>query len=144
MAEEIINYLWRENITKDKSVIMVGNKADLARARVITTAGEYLCATETSSSLFNVMPLTQSHCRGKNAGPVARGQVHRDVQRHPAQRGRAAGGHSEAGAPEGDARQEGGRLRHQDAKLADAHVAAHGQGDPAEDLSERHYQIEKL
>lgn len=40
VAEEIINYLWRENITKDKSVILVGNKADLARARVITTVGE--------------------------------------------------------------------------------------------------------
>lgn len=42
VAEEIINYLWRENITKDKSVILVGNKADLARARVITTVGEWL------------------------------------------------------------------------------------------------------
>ena len=40
VAEEIINYLWRENITKEKSVILVGNKADLARARVITTVGE--------------------------------------------------------------------------------------------------------
>lgn len=43
VAEEIINYLWRENITKDKSVILVGNKADLARARVITTVGEWCC-----------------------------------------------------------------------------------------------------
>uniref|UniRef100_A0A1B0C919 Uncharacterized protein n=2 Tax=Lutzomyia longipalpis TaxID=7200 RepID=A0A1B0C919_LUTLO len=36
-AEEIINYLWRENVIRDKAVILVGNKADLARSRVITT-----------------------------------------------------------------------------------------------------------
>ncbi|XP_050299805.1 uncharacterized protein LOC126738483 isoform X2 [Anthonomus grandis grandis] len=35
-AEEILNYLWKENYTKEKTVIVVGNKADLARARVIT------------------------------------------------------------------------------------------------------------
>lgn len=40
VAEEIINYLWSENVTRDKSVILVGNKADLARSRVITTAGK--------------------------------------------------------------------------------------------------------
>lgn len=38
-AEEILNYLWRENFTKDKSVIVVGNKADLARARIISSNG---------------------------------------------------------------------------------------------------------
>lgn len=37
-AEEMVKYLWRENITKEKAVILVGNKADLARSRVITTA----------------------------------------------------------------------------------------------------------
>ncbi|XP_039483273.1 uncharacterized protein LOC120446399 isoform X3 [Drosophila santomea] len=37
VAEEIINYLWQENYTKDKAVILVGNKADLARARLITS-----------------------------------------------------------------------------------------------------------
>lgn len=36
-AEEIVKYLWRENVTKDKAVILVGNKADLARSRVIGT-----------------------------------------------------------------------------------------------------------
>lgn len=40
VAEEILNYLWRENFTKDKAVIVVGNKADLARSRVITTSGK--------------------------------------------------------------------------------------------------------
>ena len=39
MAEETLNYLWRENVTKEKAVIIVGNKADLARSRVITTQG---------------------------------------------------------------------------------------------------------
>lgn len=39
VAEEILNYLWRENVTKDKAVIVVGNKADLARSRCITTQG---------------------------------------------------------------------------------------------------------
>lgn len=38
-AEEILNYLWRENFTQEKSVIVVGNKADLARARVISASG---------------------------------------------------------------------------------------------------------
>lgn len=40
IAEEIINYLWQENYTKDKAVILVGNKADLARARLITSQGK--------------------------------------------------------------------------------------------------------
>lgn len=40
VAEEIINYLWQENYTKDKAVILVGNKADLARARLITSQGK--------------------------------------------------------------------------------------------------------
>lgn len=39
-AEEIVNYLWNENVTRDKAVILVGNKADLARSRIITTSGE--------------------------------------------------------------------------------------------------------
>lgn len=38
-AEETLNYLWREGYTHEKSVIVVGNKADLARSRVISTAG---------------------------------------------------------------------------------------------------------
>lgn len=38
-AEEILNYLWQENYTREKIVIVVGNKADLMRARCITTEG---------------------------------------------------------------------------------------------------------
>ncbi|XP_017092652.2 uncharacterized protein Rgk2 isoform X2 [Drosophila bipectinata] len=58
VAEEIINYLWQENYTKDKAVILVGNKADLARARLITSQeGKALAASrdakfiETSSGI---------------------------------------------------------------------------------------------
>uniref|UniRef100_A0A1B0CZ12 Uncharacterized protein n=1 Tax=Phlebotomus papatasi TaxID=29031 RepID=A0A1B0CZ12_PHLPP len=57
-AEETINYLWRENVIRDKAVILVGNKADLARSRVITTQeGKALAAArdakfiETSSGI---------------------------------------------------------------------------------------------
>nr|XP_018916308.1 PREDICTED: uncharacterized protein LOC109043549 [Bemisia tabaci] len=57
-AEEILNYLWRENFTQEKSVIVVGNKADLARARVISASeGKALAASrgckfiETSSGI---------------------------------------------------------------------------------------------
>lgn len=39
VAEEIVNYLWRENVTKEKAVILTANKADLARSRVIPTSG---------------------------------------------------------------------------------------------------------
>ncbi|XP_014213096.1 uncharacterized protein LOC106642751 [Copidosoma floridanum] len=37
MAEEMLNYLWREHYTQERSVILVGNKSDLARSRAITT-----------------------------------------------------------------------------------------------------------
>ncbi|KAJ9593178.1 hypothetical protein L9F63_015275, partial [Diploptera punctata] len=57
-VEDILNYLWRENYTHDKSVILVGNKADLARSRVISTnEGKSLAASrdckfiETSSGI---------------------------------------------------------------------------------------------
>lgn len=39
-AEETINYLWREKVTHDKCVILVGNKVDLARSRVISYYGK--------------------------------------------------------------------------------------------------------
>lgn len=42
VAEEILNYLWRENVTRDKSVILVANMADLARSRVIPNTGEQI------------------------------------------------------------------------------------------------------
>ncbi|XP_076672820.1 uncharacterized protein LOC143371490 [Andrena cerasifolii] len=36
VAEEILNYLWREHYTQERSVIVVGNKSDLARSRTIS------------------------------------------------------------------------------------------------------------
>jgi Rad and Gem related GTP binding protein 1 len=63
-AEEILNYLWRENVTKDKAVIVVGNKADLARSRAMTTSGKFhaelLSKKQTSLSSFNYV-----HTEGK-------------------------------------------------------------------------------
>lgn len=41
VVEDILNYLWRENYTHEKSVIVVGNKADLARSRVISVNGKF-------------------------------------------------------------------------------------------------------
>ena len=38
-ADEILKYLWRESYTKEKVVILVGNKVDLARSRIIKTDG---------------------------------------------------------------------------------------------------------
>ena len=38
-AEDTLNYLWRESYTQEKTVILVGNKVDLARARLITNSG---------------------------------------------------------------------------------------------------------
>lgn len=40
-AEEILQYLWQEQLSKEKAVILVANKVDLARARVITNQGMY-------------------------------------------------------------------------------------------------------
>ncbi|KAJ8672519.1 hypothetical protein QAD02_003778 [Eretmocerus hayati] len=36
VAEEMLNYLWREKYTREHSVIVVGNKSDLARSRTIS------------------------------------------------------------------------------------------------------------
>ena len=39
-AEDILELLWRENFTQDKSAILVGNKVDLARSRKVQIAGK--------------------------------------------------------------------------------------------------------
>jgi len=41
-ASDILRYLWQEGVTQEKAVILVGNKCDLARARVVTTQGKCL------------------------------------------------------------------------------------------------------
>ncbi|XP_053689210.1 uncharacterized protein LOC128738241 [Sabethes cyaneus] len=58
VAEEILNYLWSENYTKEKAVIIAANKSDLARSRVINTSeGKQLATSreakfiETSSGI---------------------------------------------------------------------------------------------
>ena len=40
VAEEMLNYLWQQQYTQDKAVIVVGNKSDLARSRTITNNGK--------------------------------------------------------------------------------------------------------
>ncbi|XP_042212069.1 GTP-binding protein REM 1-like [Homarus americanus] len=37
-AEDTLTYLWRENYSKDKAVILVGNKVDLARSRIVNNS----------------------------------------------------------------------------------------------------------
>ncbi|XP_078045545.1 uncharacterized protein LOC144474516 [Augochlora pura] len=58
MAEEILNYLWREHYTQERSVIVVGNKSDLERCRTISpNEGKQIAASreckfiETSSGI---------------------------------------------------------------------------------------------
>ncbi|XP_058790955.1 uncharacterized protein LOC131664102 isoform X3 [Phymastichus coffea] len=58
VAEEMLNYLWREHYTQERSVIVVGNKADLARSRQINASeGKQLATSreckfiETSSGI---------------------------------------------------------------------------------------------
>ncbi|XP_011879570.1 PREDICTED: uncharacterized protein LOC105568477 isoform X2 [Vollenhovia emeryi] len=58
VAEEILNYLWQEHYTQEHTVIVVGNKSDLARSRIISTnEGKQLATSreckfiETSSGL---------------------------------------------------------------------------------------------
>ena len=38
-AEGILKYLWQESCTKEKAVILVGNKVDLARSRMLKCEG---------------------------------------------------------------------------------------------------------
>ena len=40
VAEETMSYLWRFGYSKAKSVILVGNKVDLERSRIISTEGK--------------------------------------------------------------------------------------------------------
>lgn len=40
-AAEVLAYLSREQFTVERTVVLVGNKADLARARQVATNGEY-------------------------------------------------------------------------------------------------------
>ena len=39
-AEETLQYLWRTGSMTDKAIIMVGNKTDLVRSRVVNIVGK--------------------------------------------------------------------------------------------------------
>ena len=40
VAEEILQYLWKTGSASDKAVILVGNKSDLVRTRVVPIVGK--------------------------------------------------------------------------------------------------------
>ena len=41
-AEEILQYLWRNGASNNKAVILVGNKSDLVRSRVVSIVGKHV------------------------------------------------------------------------------------------------------
>ena len=41
-AEKILNYLWKMSYNETKGIILVANKIDLERSRVISHDGKYL------------------------------------------------------------------------------------------------------
>jgi Rad/Gem-related GTP binding protein 1 len=45
IAERVLQTLWTSENIAQKAVILVGNKADLARSRSITSEGEFLMPT---------------------------------------------------------------------------------------------------
>lgn len=45
LAERIIQSLWTSENIAQKAVILVGNKADLARSRMVTTEGKCHCVS---------------------------------------------------------------------------------------------------
>jgi len=56
-ASEILRYLWQEGITQEKAVILVGNKCDLARARVVSTHGKQLCLKSYAAQSIPILSL---------------------------------------------------------------------------------------
>ena len=40
VAEDIMSYLWRFGFTKKKAVVLVANKVDMERSRVVTCEGK--------------------------------------------------------------------------------------------------------
>ena len=41
-AEKILNYLWKMSYNETKGIILVANKIDLERSRVISHEGKYM------------------------------------------------------------------------------------------------------
>lgn len=134
LAEDILNYLWRENYTREKSVILVGNKADLARARVIPTAGKQqvlptdkLWIVPQFQSIANLPAIdsllrlrvnwisdlstytthhTAASFRGESSGRLPGLQVYRNLFGDSTQRRRITGRYSQTMSTERDSRQE--------------------------------------
>lgn len=48
VAERVLQTLWTSENIAQKAVILVGNKADLARSRVITSEGKWLTYEHTT------------------------------------------------------------------------------------------------
>ena len=42
IAEDILQYLWKTGSATDKATILVGNKSDLVRTRIVPIVGNYL------------------------------------------------------------------------------------------------------
>lgn len=91
LAERIIQSLWTSENIAQKAVILVGNKADLARSRCVTTEGKNLRERKKCFSLFGcfgrkICRITQKIVptifRGKSYGNRIRLQIHRDIGRH--------------------------------------------------------------
>lgn len=51
-AEEVLKYLWQESCTKEKAVILVGNKVDLARSRIIKCEGNPINQLSANSTIL--------------------------------------------------------------------------------------------
>lgn len=77
--------------------------------------------------------------RGQTAGVLEGVQVHRDVQRHPAQRRRAVGGRAKADSVARDSGQEDAEQPTEEghSRVEDVAVVAHCQGAAAKDVSAR-------
>lgn len=52
VAERILQTLWMSENIAQKAVILVGNKADLARCRLVTTEGRILCGFKGFNAIY--------------------------------------------------------------------------------------------
>lgn len=89
VAEHILQVLWTNQNIAQKAVILVANKADLARSRLISADGWYRWHVAASSLDLNWFFVI---CRRESHGNSIRLQVHRDLCGYKSQRWRVAGG----------------------------------------------------
>ena len=69
-AEEILQYLWRTGSSTNKAVILVGNKSDLVRTRVVSIVGKKQSLLTLPADLFGVMGHFASKMGPKRSGHV--------------------------------------------------------------------------